>query len=407
MLWTGYLVLEGFDFGVGMLLPVLGRGSEREADRRVVINAIGPVWDGNEVWLITAVGAMFAAFPAWYAATLSGFYLPVLLIIVALIGRGVAFEYRGKVDDPRWRARWDAVIVAGSAVPAFMWGLVLANVVRGVQLGPDGVVTSSLLDLLNPYALAGGLALLALCVLHGAVFLALKTDGPVRHRARVVARRTAPAATAAVVAFLLWTLADHGTGWTGSRRGGRHGRAARRGTARRAAPGGLGVHRHRGRGRRGRRGAVRLALPGCAALAHRPRVRPDGRERRLRSVLARRAELGRRRVPAAGAALPGLELLGVPQAGHAGARLMRPLDPRLVRSTRAVRVHLAVTVACGLALTGLILGQAWLVARIVAGAGTLGAGELAGAVAPSPSSHWPGRASPPARRPRRCAAPPG
>ncbi|GAA1258546.1 cytochrome d ubiquinol oxidase subunit II [Pseudonocardia aurantiaca] len=215
VLWTGYLVLEGFDFGVGMLLPVLGRGSEREADRRVVINAIGPVWDGNEVWLITAVGAMFAAFPAWYAATLSGFYLPVLLIIVALIGRGVAFEYRGKVDDPRWRARWDAVIVAGSAVPAFTWGLVLANVVRGVQLGPDGVVTSSLLDLLNPYALAGGLALLALCVLHGAVFLALKTDGPVRHRARVVARRTASAATAAVVAFLLWTLADHGTGWTG------------------------------------------------------------------------------------------------------------------------------------------------------------------------------------------------
>jgi cytochrome d ubiquinol oxidase subunit II len=215
VLWTGYLVLEGFDFGVGMLLPVLGRGSEREADRRVVINAIGPVWDGNEVWLITAVGAMFAAFPAWYAATMSGFYLPILLIIVALIGRGVAFEYRGKVDDPHWRARWDAVIVAGSAVPAFMWGLVLANVVRGVQLGPDGVVTSSLLDLLNPYALAGGLALLALCVLHGAVFLALKTDGPVRHRARVVARRTAPAAIAAVGTFLLWTLADHGTGWTG------------------------------------------------------------------------------------------------------------------------------------------------------------------------------------------------
>ena len=215
VLWTGYLVLEGFDFGVGMLLPVLGRGSEREADRRVVINAIGPVWDGNEVWLITAVGAMFAAFPAWYAATLSGFYLPVLLIIVALIGRGVAFEYRGKVDDPRWRARWDAVIVAGSAVPAFTWGLVLANVVRGVQLGPSGVVTSSLLDLLNPYALTGGLALLALCVLHGAVFLALKTDGPVRHRARVVARRTAPVAIAAVVTFLLWTLADHGTGWTG------------------------------------------------------------------------------------------------------------------------------------------------------------------------------------------------
>jgi cytochrome d ubiquinol oxidase subunit II len=215
VLWTGYLVLEGFDFGVGMLLPVLGRGAAREADRRVVINAIGPVWDGNEVWLITAIGAMFAAFPAWYSATLSGFYLPVLMIIVTLIGRGVAFEYRGKVDDPRWRARWDAVIVAGSAVPAFTWGLVLANIVRGVELGPDGVVTSGLTDLLNPYALAGGLAVLTLCVLHGAVFLALKTDGPVRHRARATARRTAPAAIAAVLTFLLWTQADHATASTG------------------------------------------------------------------------------------------------------------------------------------------------------------------------------------------------
>jgi len=209
VLWTGYFVLEGFDFGVGMLLPVLGRGSD--ADRRVVINAIGPVWDGNEVWLITAVGAMFAAFPAWYAGLLSGFYLPVLLVVLALIARGVAFEYRGKVDDPRWRARWDAAIVTGSAVPAFCWGLVFANVVRGVQLGPDRVVRSGLTDLLNPYALVGGVATLALFVLHGAVFLALKTDGPVRRRARAVARLAAPAAAAALFAFLMWTQADHGT----------------------------------------------------------------------------------------------------------------------------------------------------------------------------------------------------
>ena len=209
VLWTGYFVLEGFDFGVGMLLPVLGRGSD--ADRRVVINAIGPVWDGNEVWLITAVAAMFAAFPAWYASVLSGFYLPVLLVVVALIARGVAFEYRGKVDDPRWRARWDAAIVAGSAVPAFTWGVVFANVVRGVELGPDGVVRSDLADLLNPYALVGGLATLTLFVLHGAVFLALKTDGPVRQRARIVARAAAPAAGATLFAFLMWTQADHGS----------------------------------------------------------------------------------------------------------------------------------------------------------------------------------------------------
>lgn len=207
ILWTGYFVLEGFDFGVGVLLPVLGRTG---TDRRVMINSIGPVWDGNEVWLITAVGAMFAAFPAWYAATLSGFYLPVLLIIVALIARGVAFEYRGKVDDPVWRARWDVAIVAGSAVPAFLWGVLFADIVRGVQLGADGVVTSSLLDLLNPYALTGGLATLSLFTLHGAVFLALKTDGPVRYRARAAARVTAPVALVAVAGFLLWTGVDHG-----------------------------------------------------------------------------------------------------------------------------------------------------------------------------------------------------
>jgi cytochrome d ubiquinol oxidase subunit II len=214
VLWTGYFVLEGFDFGVGILMPVLGGrrsdSAERETDRRVVINAIGPVWDGNEVWLITAVGAMFAVFPAWYAATLSGFYLPLLMIILALIGRGVAFEYRGKVDDARWRARWDVAIVTGSAVPAVLWGVVFANIVRGVELGPDGVVTSSLIDLLNPYALLGGLTTLTLFVLHGAVFLALKTDGPVRHRARLVARRAGPVALVVLAGFLLWTAAMQG-----------------------------------------------------------------------------------------------------------------------------------------------------------------------------------------------------
>lgn len=209
VLWTGYLVLEGFDFGVGMLLPTVGRD---ESGRRVMINSIGPVWDGNEVWLITAIGAMFAAFPAWYAATLSGFYLPVLLIILALVSRGVAFEYRGKGDSAVWRRRWDVAIVAGSAVPAFGWGLVFANMLRGVELGADGVVTSSLLDLLSPYALLGGLATTSLFVLHGALFLGLKTDGPVRHRARAAARRSAFAALPAVVGFLVWTARDQATG---------------------------------------------------------------------------------------------------------------------------------------------------------------------------------------------------
>jgi cytochrome bd ubiquinol oxidase subunit II len=202
ILWTGYLVLEGFDFGVGMLLPAVGRD---EPGKRVMLNAIGPVWDGNEVWLITAIGAMFAAFPAWYAGFLSGFYVPVLLIVLALVLRGVAFEYRGKVDDPRWRRRWDAAILAGSAVPAFGWGLVLANSLRGVELGGDGVVRSGLLDLLHPYALLGGLALLALSALHGALFLGLRTEDPVRARARRAARRIAFVAAPAVVGFVAWT----------------------------------------------------------------------------------------------------------------------------------------------------------------------------------------------------------
>ncbi|WP_214408223.1 cytochrome d ubiquinol oxidase subunit II [Pseudonocardia lacus] len=211
VLWTGYFVLEGFDFGVGVLLPAVGRD---ETGRRVMINAIGPVWDGNEVWLITALGATFAAFPAWYAGLLSGFYPVVLLIVLALIGRGVAFEYRGKAETAAGRARWDAAIVAGSAVPAFGWGLVFANSLRGVELGADGVVRSSLLSLLSPYALLGGVALLSLCTLHGALFLGLKTDGPVRARARTAARASAVVAIPAVAVFGMWTVGADGPGWT-------------------------------------------------------------------------------------------------------------------------------------------------------------------------------------------------
>src|SRR6184192_1174525 len=134
VLWTGYFVLEGFDFGVGMLLPIVGR---TENDRRVAINTIGPVWDGNEVWLLVAGGATFSAFPEWYAALFSGFYLPLLLILVALIVRGVAFEYRGKVDSARWRRIWDLAIVAGSLVPALLWGVAFGNIVRGVRLSAE------------------------------------------------------------------------------------------------------------------------------------------------------------------------------------------------------------------------------------------------------------------------------
>ncbi|MEU8084013.1 cytochrome d ubiquinol oxidase subunit II [Micromonospora sp. NPDC049101] len=203
VLFTGYFILEGFDFGVGMLLPVLGRD---DRERRVLINTIGPVWDGNEVWLITAGGAMFAAFPEWYATLFSGFYLPLLLILLALIARGVAFEYRHKRPEASWKRRWDTAIVVGSVVPAILWGVAFANILRGVPLDADHEYVGGLLDLLNPYALLGGATTLALFATHGAVFLALKTTGDIRERAGALAVRLGVGAAVLAVAFLAWTL---------------------------------------------------------------------------------------------------------------------------------------------------------------------------------------------------------
>ncbi|HKT06162.1 MAG TPA: cytochrome d ubiquinol oxidase subunit II [Rugosimonospora sp.] len=202
VLWTGYFVLEGFDFGVGILLPLLGRD---DRERRVLINTIGPVWDGNEVWVITAGGATFAAFPEWYASLFSGFYLPLLLILLALIGRGVAFEYRGKRDEVTWRRRWDAVLFAGSLVPAALWGVVFANIVHGVPLDARHVLTGGPLALLHPYALLGGATTLFLFTLHGAVFLALKTTGHLRERARRVVTGLGAVTAVLAVGFLAAT----------------------------------------------------------------------------------------------------------------------------------------------------------------------------------------------------------
>jgi cytochrome d ubiquinol oxidase subunit II len=206
VLWAGYFLLEGFDFGVGILLPVLGRDNR---ERRLLINTIGPVWDGNEVWLLVAGGATFAAFPEWYATLFSGFYLPLLLILVALILRGVAFEYRGKRDDDAWRRRWDYCIIGGSLVPALLWGVAFGNIVRGVRLDANHEYVGGFFDLLNPYALLGGLTTLTLFTLHGAVFLALKTGGEMRERAgRLAAALGAPAVLVAG-GFVLWTVLAH------------------------------------------------------------------------------------------------------------------------------------------------------------------------------------------------------
>ncbi len=208
VLWMGYFALEGFDFGVGMLLPVL---ADDDTERRVLINTIGPVWDGNEVWVLVAGGATFAAFPEWYATLFSGFYLPLLLILVALIVRGLAFEYRAKRDHRVWRARWDLALVVGSFVPAVLWGVAFANILRGVPIDADKEYVGGFFNLLSPYALLGGAMTLLLFLTHGAMFVSLKTDGRIRHAARALAFRVGVAAAVAAVAFLLWTQVSTGT----------------------------------------------------------------------------------------------------------------------------------------------------------------------------------------------------
>ncbi|HKN96342.1 MAG TPA: cytochrome d ubiquinol oxidase subunit II, partial [Pseudonocardiaceae bacterium] len=211
LFWVGYLFLEGFDFGVGMLLPVVGRD---ETSRRVMINAIGPVWDGNEVWLIVAAGATFAAFPAWYAGLFSGAYLPLLVLLVALIGRGVAFEYRGKVDTERWRRGWDVVLTVSSWIAPLAVGLVLTTTVLGLPLDAAGDRVGSPFAMFRPDTLLGALAVAGFALLHGAAFLALKTEGDVRDRARRVALRLAPVSVTLVAALLLVVQVTRGHGWT-------------------------------------------------------------------------------------------------------------------------------------------------------------------------------------------------
>ncbi|TDD66190.1 cytochrome d ubiquinol oxidase subunit II [Jiangella aurantiaca] len=203
VLWTGYLTLEGFDFGVGMLTRRFARD---DTERRVLINTIGPVWDGNEVWVITAVGATFAAFPEWYATAWSAYYLPLVLILLTLIGRGLAFEYRAKGDTETWRRRWDLVIFVGSAVPAFVWGVLLAAFVQGLPLDAGHDFVGNLGDVVTPYTLLGGVVTLTLALLHGAHYLGLKTVGDIRERARRLAGRLAVPVAVVLAGFLGWTL---------------------------------------------------------------------------------------------------------------------------------------------------------------------------------------------------------
>jgi cytochrome d ubiquinol oxidase subunit II len=181
ILYTGFFVLEGFDFGVGILLPFLGKN---DLQRRTIINTIGPHWDGNEVWLITAGGATFAAFPNWYATFFSGFYLPLFLVLIGLIIRGVAFEFRSKDDNPKWRSLWDWCIFAGSLLPAILFPIAFSNLVRGVPIDAHMQYVGGFFNLLNPYALLAALAITLLFIFHGATFLSIKTNGEIEQKAK-------------------------------------------------------------------------------------------------------------------------------------------------------------------------------------------------------------------------------
>ncbi|MFE1546718.1 cytochrome d ubiquinol oxidase subunit II [Streptomyces sp. NPDC058718] len=211
VLWIGYFFLEGFDFGIGVLTKLLARD---RAEKRVLINTIGPVWDGNEVWLLTAGGATFAAFPEWYATLFSGFYLPLLIILVCLIIRGVAFEYRAKRPEENWQRNWEQAIFWTSLIPAFLWGVAFGNIVRGVKIDADMEYVGTFWDLLNPYALLGGLVTLTLFTFHGAVFASLKTVGDIRVRARALALRLGVVTAVLALGFLIWTQVDTGDSWS-------------------------------------------------------------------------------------------------------------------------------------------------------------------------------------------------
>ncbi|HZU94626.1 MAG TPA: cytochrome d ubiquinol oxidase subunit II [Microbacterium sp.] len=201
--FVGYFVLDGFDFGVGMSLPILGKD---DVSRRQVINSIGPVWDLNETWVIVAGACLFASFPEWYATLFSGFYLPLLLILLALILRGVSFEYRHQRESARWRAGFDRMIVIGSVVPALLWGVAFGNIVQGVALDENHIFVGGLLSLLNPYALLVGVTTLLIFFLHGVLFVALKTDGQVHTDARRLATLIAGPAILAAAGTVLWTI---------------------------------------------------------------------------------------------------------------------------------------------------------------------------------------------------------
>lgn len=216
ILFTGFFVLEGYDYGVGVLARFLGKTDE---ERRIYLNTIGPFWDANEVWLLTAGGAMFAAFPAWYASMFSAFYLALVLMLVALILRGVSFEFRGKIDHPVWANVWDWAATIGSGLAAILWGVAVANLMAGIQLGENQLMQGTFFSLLTPFTILGGVMMLLIMLTHGAQFIVLRTTGELRQRAQNLTYKLVPITIVVMLVFALWALVqtdiftNHGVFW--------------------------------------------------------------------------------------------------------------------------------------------------------------------------------------------------
>ena len=335
VLWAGYFLLEGFDFGVGILLPWVGRDEE---DRNAMLGTIGPVWDGNEVWLVVATGATFAAFPAWYATMFSALYLALLLILVCLIVRVVSFEWRERSASPRARLAWQWANTVGSVGAPFLWGVALANLLHGLPLDDKGVFTGTFLDLFSGYTVLAGLATVLLFALHGATFLTLRTHGDLGARAAAAARRLSVPAVVAVVAFLGWTVAVAVDG-------------NERGVAGPLVPAvvgavavvlcavlvrtrarGVGVRGHRRRRHRDRRDPVHGPLSARARVRPHLRQQPDGDGRGDRALRADRHHGRRRRAASRRPPLPGVD---VPRPARAPGRrrLIPTKEPTMSATT--------------------------------------------------------------------------
>lgn len=202
VLFIGFFFLEGFDFGIGMSTKFLAKN---DTEKRVLINSIGPFWDANEVWLITAGGAMFAAFPNWYATMFSGYYTPFVVLLLALIARGVAFEFRGKVLNEKWKGAWDISIFIGSIIPPFLLGVVFSGLLKGLPIDGQMEMKAGLFDMVNLYTLVGGITVVMLCLVHGLLFATLRTTGSLQERARKLAHKLLIPLAALLVLFAIMT----------------------------------------------------------------------------------------------------------------------------------------------------------------------------------------------------------